>query len=171
MAVVALILAALTWSGGVTAWSLLAMTAMLGAASAVSSPAWQTVVTDLVPREEVGRAVGLHGVSLSVLRALGPALGGALVWAGGPAAASVLKRMPVEVGAAKQPATRASFHAAKSVRPSRGARAKTKYAAHKSQGRQAAEAATVTAADPGSTALRWALQWESRGPRLALSVV
>lgn len=87
MAAVALALAGLTWSGGVAAWSLLAVTAVLGAASAVSSPAWQTVMTDLVPRGEVGRAVGLHGVSLSVSRALGPAIGGALVWWGGPGAA------------------------------------------------------------------------------------
>ncbi|HEY4354340.1 MAG TPA: MFS transporter, partial [Acidobacteriaceae bacterium] len=42
-------------------------------------PAWQAIVPELVPREEIPAAVTLNGVSNNIARAVGPALGGVLV--------------------------------------------------------------------------------------------
>jgi hypothetical protein len=51
----------------------------LGLGFALNAPAWQAVVPELVPRAEVPAAVTLNGVSVNASRAVGPALGGALV--------------------------------------------------------------------------------------------
>lgn len=90
MVLAAVLLAAATWTGTVTPALLLLLTAALGVGSALGNPAWQTLMTDLVPRDEIAPAVGLHGVSLSVSRALGPVVGGLAVAAAGPGAAFAL---------------------------------------------------------------------------------
>ncbi|HEY6515650.1 MAG TPA: MFS transporter [Steroidobacteraceae bacterium] len=67
----------------ITPTSLLFMTALTSAASAVSLPAWQTVVSQLVPKPELPAAVGLNSLGINISRAVGPALGGFLVSAFG----------------------------------------------------------------------------------------
>lgn len=70
----------------VTPWSLLGLTAALGLGAALYVPASQAINPELVPREELPAAVALGGVSMNGARAVGPALGGALVAATGPGA-------------------------------------------------------------------------------------
>jgi MFS family permease len=46
---------------------------------AMSAPAWQAIIPDIVPREEVPEAVTLGAVAFNVARGVGPALGGFVV--------------------------------------------------------------------------------------------
>jgi MFS family permease len=63
--------------------SLLIMTALTSTAGALSLPAWQTVVSQLVPKPELPAAVALNSLGINISRAVGPALGGFLVSAFG----------------------------------------------------------------------------------------
>src|SRR5262249_28220020 len=69
----------LTMLGGTTAWSLLALTFVLGLGTAMNAPAWQAIIPELVPRAELPAAVALGGIAVNFARAVGPALGGFLV--------------------------------------------------------------------------------------------
>ena len=86
-------LAALTLLGLVSAPSLLLFAAMIGIGSALAAPAFQSVVPDLVPREDLGGAVALNSVAVSIARAVGPAVGGLVIAAAGAAAASGLNAL------------------------------------------------------------------------------
>lgn len=87
---VALTLGLLTLSGHITSWALLALTFLMGLGSAFDGPAWQAIVPDLVSREEVPAAVVLNSTGFNIARAVGPALGGLIVAAAGPAAVFLL---------------------------------------------------------------------------------
>src|SRR6266508_6117599 len=82
MLLVALVLGVLTWLGLVSTWSLLALTFLLGIGAALSGPAWQAIIPDLVERQEIPSAVALDAMGINVARAVGPALGGFVVAAG-----------------------------------------------------------------------------------------
>lgn len=71
-----LVLAFLTWSGIVSPFFLLALTLMLNIGSAMSGPAWQAIVPELVPRSELPDAIALNSAAYNLARAVGPALGG-----------------------------------------------------------------------------------------------
>lgn len=90
MLLLALLLAAVTWSGMATPGILLFITLALGTGSAVSNPAWQVTMTGLVPREELPPASALNAVAMNLSRAVGPAIGGFVVSALSPAAAFAL---------------------------------------------------------------------------------
>ena len=79
MAVVALALGAFTLVGSVRALDVLGFTFLLGMGSALNGPIWQTVTTELVPRPILPFAITLNGVSNNIARAIGPALGGAII--------------------------------------------------------------------------------------------
>jgi MFS family permease len=83
MLVAAALLGGLTVGGATTPWLLLSLTFVLGLGTALNTPAWQATTPDLVPREELAPAVSLNGVATNIARAVGPALGGALVAAVG----------------------------------------------------------------------------------------
>ena len=85
MLIVALALGVLTLLGRIDAWMLLALTFALGVGGALTAPAWQAFVPDLVPRRNLSSAVALNGVSFNIARAIGPALGGIVVAAQGSA--------------------------------------------------------------------------------------
>lgn len=87
MLVVSVFLAALTHFGTVMPPSLLAFTFLLGTGAALYGPAWQAAVGELVPRQQIPAAVALNSLGFNVARALGPALGGAIVAALGAEAA------------------------------------------------------------------------------------
>jgi MFS family permease len=72
-------LGALTVTGRVTPWLLLLFTLLLGFGAAVNQPAWNAVLPELVPREELPSAIVASSVGVNIARAVGPALGGALV--------------------------------------------------------------------------------------------
>ena len=95
------VLGVLTILHATTPWSLLALSLALGIGSAMNAPAWQAIVPELVPREELTAAVSLGGINFNLARAVGPALGGIVVaWTGAGAtfllnAASFLAVMAV----------------------------------------------------------------------------
>lgn len=59
--------------------NLLLFTFLIGAAGALTLPAWQSIVPQLVPREDLTSAVAANGLGVNASRALGPALGGAAI--------------------------------------------------------------------------------------------
>ena len=90
MLVVAAIMGAVARAGLMTPGLLLGLTFLMGIGAAMTSPAWQAITPELVPREELRAAVALGGVALNVARTVGPALGGLVVAAAGPAAVFLL---------------------------------------------------------------------------------
>ena len=85
MMIMAATLGILTLLGFTTPWVLLALTFAIGLGRAISLPAWQATVQDIVPKPWVASAVSLNSISFNVARAVGPALGGLLVAAAGAA--------------------------------------------------------------------------------------
>ncbi|MDR3674874.1 MAG: MFS transporter [Acidobacteriota bacterium] len=69
---------------------LLNFTFLLGLGNALTGPAWNAIVPELVPRAEVGAAVSINSVGYNVARAAGPALGGLVVAAVGSGAVFLL---------------------------------------------------------------------------------
>jgi MFS family permease len=83
MLVVSAALAILAWFGQVTSWLLVALTFLLGMGAALYGPPWQSSVREQVPLSDLPAAVALNSVAFNLARAVGPALGGAIVaWAG-----------------------------------------------------------------------------------------
>ncbi len=66
-------------TGAMTAPLLLLFTFALGTGAAFMQPAWQAIVPSLVPRDTLQPAVALNSVGINVSRAIGPALGGAII--------------------------------------------------------------------------------------------
>jgi MFS family permease len=76
----------LTFLGMTTEWSVLGLSFMLGIGAALNAPAWQAIIPELVPREELAQAITLNGINFNLARAAGPALGGFVVaWFGADA--------------------------------------------------------------------------------------
>ena len=71
--------AAIVGLGLATPDNLLFFTFLIGAASALTLPAWQSIVPQLVPKENLTSAVAANSVGVNISRALGPALGGAAI--------------------------------------------------------------------------------------------
>ena len=90
MALVSLTLALITKMGHPTPVTLLIASASLGVGSAMSSPSWQSLVPDLVPRAQTAEAVTLNSLAFNIARMVGPALGGLVLGAMGPAGAFAL---------------------------------------------------------------------------------
>jgi MFS family permease len=72
-------LAIMTLLHATTAGSLLIFTFLIGVGSALTSPAWNASVPELVPRWDLVQAVALNGIGFNLARAVGPALAGFLV--------------------------------------------------------------------------------------------
>jgi len=83
MLAAALVLGALTLLGQTTPWALLTLTFTLGLGAAMNAPAWQAIVSELVPRSDLQAAVALNGVGFNIARVIGPALGGLVIAAAG----------------------------------------------------------------------------------------
>jgi predicted MFS family arabinose efflux permease len=71
--------AAMVGLGLATPDNLLLFTFLIGAAGALTLPAWQAVVPQLVPKEDLTAAVAANSVGVNISRAIGPALGGAAI--------------------------------------------------------------------------------------------
>ncbi|MFL6795781.1 MAG: MFS transporter [Xanthobacteraceae bacterium] len=63
----------------VTPGNLLLFTFLIGVGGALTAPAWQSIVPQLVPREKLHPAVAANSVGINVSRAVGPALAGIMV--------------------------------------------------------------------------------------------
>lgn len=83
---VAATFAALVWLGLVTPGVLLLFTFLIGVGGALTAPAWQSVVPQLVPKQDLAPAVAANSVGINISRAVGPALGGVVIAAYGIAA-------------------------------------------------------------------------------------
>ena len=79
MLVLAAVLGALVLAGRINSLLLLGVTLAIGACTAILSPSWQSILPQLVPREDLPGAVALHVVGMNIARSIGPALGGALI--------------------------------------------------------------------------------------------
>ncbi len=84
MVVTALALAAITMAGSMTPAMLLVLTFLIGTGGALTAPAFQAIVPDVVPRAELLSAISLNAMGFHLSRAIGPALGGIVVAAVGP---------------------------------------------------------------------------------------
>src|SRR5271156_4196159 len=81
--VISAIYAVIVGLGLATPANLLVSTFLIGAAGALTVPAWQAVVPQLVPRSDLPPAIAANSVGVNISRALGPALGGVAISAYG----------------------------------------------------------------------------------------
>ncbi|AZI35469.1 putative major facilitator superfamily transporter [Caenibius tardaugens NBRC 16725] len=88
-------LAGITLAGFTTAWILLVFTALIAVGAAFSAPAFQAIVPELVPTKALQQAVALNSLGVNIARAIGPALGGVIIAASGPAAVFAVNALSV----------------------------------------------------------------------------
>jgi predicted MFS family arabinose efflux permease len=79
LAIVCAALAALTIAGQISPALLLLFTFVIGSGSVFITPAYQSLVPELVPREDVPSAVQLNSLNVNIARAVGPAIAGILI--------------------------------------------------------------------------------------------
>jgi MFS family permease len=84
MMVLAFLLAALTLTGAITPWGLLAIVLANGVVNAFNTPVRQSIVSDLVPKADLANAIAVNSTQFQASRTLGPALAGMLLAAVGP---------------------------------------------------------------------------------------
>ena len=75
----ALLLGLTTLSGWITPTLLIVFTLALGVGAALAVPSFQSVVPELVPRDQLPAAVSLSSMGINIARAAGPALAGLLI--------------------------------------------------------------------------------------------
>ncbi|GAA2069750.1 MFS transporter [Microbacterium hatanonis] len=78
-AVIAAVLTLIAFFNALTPWTILGFTFLLGITSTLTSPAWQAIQPELVPRSLIGASSALGGVTVNGARAVGPALAGVLL--------------------------------------------------------------------------------------------
>jgi MFS family permease len=83
-------LALLAASGAAGPASMLALIAVMAVGQALSQPSFQAIQPELVPMAQVPQAALLNGANANIGRAVGPAIGGVLIAAAGPAGAFAL---------------------------------------------------------------------------------
>ncbi|MBV9768884.1 MAG: MFS transporter [Bryobacterales bacterium] len=93
MLAAAAVLGALTLAGLRGPWTLLWLTFALGLGATMNGSAWQAIMPDLVPKTELPAAITLNSAGFNLARAVGPALGGAVVAAIGAGAAFILNAL------------------------------------------------------------------------------
>jgi MFS family permease len=76
---VSALFAAFVWLDLVTPRILLLFAFLIGVGGALGAPAWQAIVPQLVPKEDLAPAVSANSVGFNISRAIGPALGGAII--------------------------------------------------------------------------------------------
>jgi predicted MFS family arabinose efflux permease len=79
LAVVGSVLATLTITGHMSPALLLMFTFVIGSGSVFITPAYQSLVPELVPREDVPSAVQLNSININIARAVGPGIAGILI--------------------------------------------------------------------------------------------
>lgn len=68
------------WASGLhSPWLLIILLTAFGILNGINNPAWQSLVNDLVPRNEVLSAVTLNSLQFNLARAIGPAIAGVLL--------------------------------------------------------------------------------------------
>ncbi|MEV4793719.1 MFS transporter [Asanoa sp. NPDC049475] len=97
---VAVLLAALTAADRMPPALLLTLTFALGAGQALTVPAWQAVIPELMPRAQLPAASALGAISQNLARAIGPAIAGLVIATLGVAAVFALNALSFVVFAA-----------------------------------------------------------------------
>jgi MFS family permease len=87
LASVSATLMVLSYTGALTVGLLVALTFVGGVGAALGSPTWQSIVPELVPRQDLKNAVALNSLGFNIARSIGPAAGGLLLAALGAAVA------------------------------------------------------------------------------------
>jgi MFS family permease len=85
MALLAAVLAVLTFRGLTTPWPIYLLAACSSAAGAFDLPARQSLVPNLVPREHLANAISLNSIMSQIASVAGPAIGGLVIGTGGVA--------------------------------------------------------------------------------------
>ena len=70
------VLSVLTFFDIISPWILLVLTFLLNIGAAMNSPAWQAIVPEVIPRDQLPDAVSLNSAGFNLARALAPAMGG-----------------------------------------------------------------------------------------------
>ncbi|EHJ01312.1 major facilitator superfamily MFS_1 [Clostridium sp. DL-VIII] len=84
--VITLILAILVWTGKVQYWHILIMATALGIVNTVDMPSRQSVIIELVGKEDLMNAIALNSMVFNLARIIGPAVAGMVMGYAGIAA-------------------------------------------------------------------------------------
>ena len=76
---VAATLAALAFSGHLTAWNLVALSFCMGLGNAMNAPAWHAVVPEIVAGPQLRPAIALNSAGFNLARTIGPVVGQVLL--------------------------------------------------------------------------------------------
>ncbi|HEY7441174.1 MAG TPA: MFS transporter [Vicinamibacterales bacterium] len=79
MAVIAVLLAVLTFRGLSEVWPIYLLAALSSAASSFDAPARQSLIPNLVPREHLANAISLNAIMLQIASVVGPSVGGLII--------------------------------------------------------------------------------------------
>ena len=90
MVLAATALGVLTIAGLVTPALLLLLTFLMGFGAVLNDPAWQAITPEVVSRENFAAGIALNSAGFNVARAIGPALGGLVIYAAGSGIAFLL---------------------------------------------------------------------------------
>jgi predicted MFS family arabinose efflux permease len=80
----------LTIAGWVTPALLLLFTFLMGFGAVLNDPAWQAITPEVVSRENFAAGIALNSAGFNVARAIGPALGGLVIYSAGSGIAFLL---------------------------------------------------------------------------------
>ena len=93
VALTALLLATLALTNSLTPALLLLLTFANGVGLAMRWPVFSAIVPEVVPREQLGAAMALNGISMNLSRVVGPVVAGAIISAVGSGAVFVVNVM------------------------------------------------------------------------------
>ncbi len=93
VALTALLMAALALTGSLTAPLLLGLTFANGIGLAMRWPVFSAIVPEVVPREHLGAAMALNGISMNLSRVVGPVVAGAILAGVGSGAVFVVNTL------------------------------------------------------------------------------
>ena len=79
LALIALALAILTYTGHITIWHIYALTALQAVASAFDAPARQALIPNIVPKEDLPNAFSMSSIAMNTGSIIGPALSGIVI--------------------------------------------------------------------------------------------
>jgi MFS family permease len=82
-----------TLLGSITPVVLLLFTFVLGLGASVNAPAWQAIMPELIPREDLPSAITLGSVAFNIARVIGPVLGGIVIGIVGPGTTFLLNAL------------------------------------------------------------------------------
>lgn len=84
--IVALILAAMVYSGTASLWAIAAVATARGTIVAFNLPARHSLISEIVPRDDLARAIALNSMTINLTKVLGPLIAGLLIASVGLAA-------------------------------------------------------------------------------------